>query len=117
MISHLDAKPPLLSIHGKVTQSHFVIFSSYACLFVLINVTICFVCSFFYIFAYHLLKCTIIMNKQLLSFIVTPVANDPTSCIISVPNSVELPQVIKIDDLPVFTSTFYSQNKIHEHVG
>lgn len=33
---------------------------------------------------------------------VTPVANDSEICIVTIPNSRELPQVLKIDDLPEF---------------
>lgn len=52
-----------------------------------------------------------VSTKLNLSFMVTPVANDSSKCIIATQVPGEYPQVINIDDLPVFTYEYFSKNR------
>lgn len=52
-----------------------------------------------------------VSTKLNLSFMVTPVANDNSKCIISTQVPGEYPQVINIDDLPIFTHEYFFNNR------
>lgn len=52
------------------------------------------------------------MNTKInLSFMVTPVANDGNKCIITTQHPGDYPQVIDIDDLPLFVHQYYISNQ------
>lgn len=50
-------------------------------------------------------------TKMNLSFMVTPVANDGNKCIITTQHPGDYPQVIDIDDLPLFVHQYYTLNQ------
>ncbi|UPW41506.1 hypothetical protein [Dipodfec virus UA23Rod_872] len=57
------------------------------------------------------LKLNLMNAKMNLSFMVTPVANDVDKCIITTQHPGDYPQVIDIDDLPLFTHQYFTSNQ------